>query len=102
MAGSVTEPRWQQLKDQSYSQLLVILAAPSGPPTTAYCSQVKAEYGLTYPVVIDPTGQLKDALALSGNNHHSIVLGAGGEIVLKQQYGIQSEVMITIEEELAK
>ena len=102
MAGSVTEPRWQQFKDQSYSQILVILAGASGPPTTAYCTQIKADYGLTYPVVIDPTGQLKNVLGLSGDSHHSIVLGSGGSIVFNEKYANQMSVDAAIQNTLAQ
>ena len=47
-----------------------------------YCNQVKAQHGLTMPVLIDD-GTIMSTLGITSANHWNIVFGEGGEIVYK-------------------
>lgn len=60
-----------------------------------YCQQKRTQYGLTMPVLIDPT----NALALPDNDI-DIVLERGMGIVLRRQYGPESAVTDAIDEVL--
>ena len=53
-------------------------------PTEAYCQQLRTQYDLTMPVLIDD-GTLMSTLDISPANHWNIVTTKGAEIVFKQQ-----------------
>ena len=91
------ENRYQMYKNQGYKQYLLINAAQSGPPTSTYCAQVRDQYGLTFPVLYDPTGAFTNAYGFAGANEQNLVIKAGGEIVLNKRYASQSEVQQAIE-----
>lgn len=58
-----------------------------GKPSSGVCAQVRAGYGLTMPVLIDPSGTLQSDLQLGGSNHRNVVLTEGMVIHHKQTYG---------------
>lgn len=58
----------------------------AGLPSQGYCNQVKAQHGLTMPVLIDD-GTIMSALGITSANHWNIVFGEGGEIAYKAKGG---------------
>ena len=91
------ESRFQSYKDQGYKQYLLINAGTSGPPTSSYCKQVRDQYGLTFPVLFDPTGAFTQTYGFAGGNEQNLVLKEGGEIVFKGRYSSQNSVKQAIE-----
>jgi hypothetical protein len=57
----------------------------SGPPTLAYCRQVREAFGLTMPVLIDPEGLLQRQYDAPSNSY-SVVMGEGNVIRWRAQY----------------
>ncbi len=57
------------------------------PATSGLCAQIRAAYGLTMPVLIDPSGTIPTDLNLGGKNHRNVVLKEGMLIHHKQTYG---------------
>ncbi|HIN86579.1 MAG TPA: redoxin domain-containing protein [Myxococcales bacterium] len=87
MASSVMEKRYQKYKQYGYQQYLVIQtgAAFGTPATATLCKQLREQYGLTFPVLYDPTGQL--IKTYNGKpNEMNFVTGIGVKLLLKGQY----------------
>lgn len=57
-------------------------------PTAAFCRTVRAQYGLTMPVLYDPNGDYVRTMRIQTQHYH-IVLGPEGEILFKRQYDDQ-------------
>ena len=93
------EQRFQALKDKDYGQVMVISQTGSfGVPTSAYCKEVRSQYGLTFPVLYDPTGQLGGALGYGSNsNDRSTVLSEGMVIEFQGKFANQNSVQGTLE-----
>lgn len=93
------ESRYQMYKSQGYQQYMIIGAASGfgSVPTSTYCKTVRAQYGLTFPVLYDPTGAFKAAYGFFAPNELNVVLDQGGEIVFKGHYSSQSSVQAAIE-----
>jgi len=96
------ESRYQSLKSQGYKQYLLINDGSGAPPTSTYCNQIKAQYGLTFPVLYDPTGVFTSTFGFAGKNEQNLVLKEGGEIVFKGRYSNQSTVLDSIETALGQ
>lgn len=85
------------LGSDDYESLFIIVEDGSyGTPSAAYCDQIKAQYGLTMPVLIDD-GTIVATLGLTSKNHWNIVVGEGAEIVFKSKYK-DAESKVAIEE----
>ena len=82
------ETRYQKYKDQNYKQYLLINepAAFGSPPTATYCKQIRDDYGLTFPVLYDPSGTFTSTFGFAGKNEQNLVLKQGGEIIFKDRY----------------
>lgn len=55
-------------------------------PDSQYCAQVRDAFGLTMPVLYDPTGSALTQFVSGGKNDWSFVLDAAGVTQLKQKY----------------
>lgn len=87
--ASSADAQYEELKalGDDYEALFLIIQDPSSNvPTSAYCNQVRAQHGLTMPVLIDD-GSIMGTLGITGANHWNIVFGEGGEIVYKAKGG---------------
>ena len=88
--ASSADAQYEALKaigGEDYEALFLIIQDPSGGvPTQGYCNQVKAQHGLTMPVLIDD-GTIMSTLGITSANHWNIVFGEGGEIVYKAKGG---------------
>lgn len=93
------EKRYQDYKAQGYKQYLLINDASGfgSKPTSTYCKQIRDMYGLTFPVLFDPTGAFTAAYGFTGSNEQNIVLDEGGVIIYKKRYANQNEVKTVIE-----
>jgi hypothetical protein len=87
VAGTVMEKRYQKFKDDGYQQYLLIQQGSSfgAPATAALCKQIRQKYGLTFPVLYDPTTKLKQ-LYQGKFNEMNYVVGAGAKLLHKGQY----------------
>lgn len=99
----MVEQRYQQYKSQGFETYFVIVENNfgPGPVTPAYCNQVKAQYGLTMPVLyVDDPGPVQKFYGAAGQdgeyNDANMVLSQGGFIHYKSQYVLQSEVEAVI------
>lgn len=72
------------------------------PPTAQYCKQIQAQYGLTMPVLYDPSGALKSTFGWSSVNDQSVVWTLGGELVFKSKYANQNTVDTILEDLLTE
>jgi hypothetical protein len=89
VASSVAEQRYQAFKNQGYQSFFYIAEDGSGQTADAnYCKQIRAQYGLTMPVLYGNFDELA-AIGFTGSvNEWNIVLSQGGKVELKQK-GIQ-------------
>lgn len=88
------EQRYQKYKDLGYQQYMVIgdAAGFGSPPTASYCKQIKQQYGLTFPVLYDPTGKLAAAYGYGAENERNFVFSQGSVIEFIGHYSSQSTV----------
>lgn len=83
------------LRPQGLEALVVITEdGIAGPPSRDYCAGLKAHYGLEVPVLLDPSGKLKDY----GGVGLVLLLQQGGVIVLNQDKPSKTWVEKLIEE----
>ena len=89
MASSVAEQRFQAFKNQGYQAFFYVAEDATGATATAnYCKQIRAQYGLTMPVLYGNFDELS-AIGLTGSpTEWNIVLSQGGLVELKNK-GIQ-------------
>ena len=84
----MAEAQYQELKaigGDTYEAMIVIVEDASfSLPSESYCQQLRTQYGLTMPVLIDD-GTISSALGISPANHWNIVTTTGAEIVFKKQ-----------------
>ncbi len=83
-------------------QYMVIGQTPSATlPDAAYCKQVRAQYGLTFPVLYDPTGVLAQTYQYSSVNERNWVIAEGNELIHFGHYTSQSLIGALIDGLLA-
>jgi len=77
---------WQSHREQGLQALVVVTADSSyDAPTAELCAEVQERYGLTMPVLYDPTGAFASALEVQ-SNAVDIVFSSGVEIEWKGRY----------------
>lgn len=77
---------WQAHRDQGLQALVVVSADASyDAPTAELCAEVKDRYGLTMPVLYDPTGALQEGLDVA-SNAVDVVFSPGVRIEWKGRY----------------
>jgi len=80
------ENLWQRYRDQGLQALVVVSADASyDAPTAELCAEVKERYGLTMPVLYDPTGALQSGLDVP-SNAVDVVFSPGVQIAWKGRY----------------
>ncbi len=99
-------PRWQtgvaERAGESFGAYFVINQDSSfAAPDATYCSGTAEAYGLTMPVLFDPTGGFASALSMATNDS-TMVLGAELTILNKGQYESPTSVFATIDAILAE
>lgn len=101
MAGSVAEQRYQQYKDQGFQTFFYVSETKSGKtPDAAFCKQIRAQYGLTMPVLYGPASALSSIGISLPSNDYNVLIKKGGEIIHFKKGGGQSAVTQKIEAEL--
>lgn len=85
------ESIWQSYRDQGLSGVVVVTADASyDAPTAELCAEVRDRYGLTMPVLFDPTGALPSGLDVR-SNAVNVLFSEGMRIEWKGRYA-ESEV----------
>ena len=97
------EQRWKALGSESYMQFMVISQTPSATlPDATYCKQVRAQYGLTFPVLYDPTGIVAQTYQYGSVNERHWVIGLGNHLIHFGHYTSQSLIAALIDGLLAE
>lgn len=92
------EQRWQAHKDESYLQYIVVAQDPGFEVAgAAYCKQIRAQYGFTFPVLYDPGVSLPPTWGYTSVNEHHWILAPGDVIIHFGKYTSQTllESLIT-------
>jgi peroxiredoxin len=72
---------------EDFEMFVVVTEDAAGKaPTKAYCESIEAKFGLTMPVVYDPTGAVQAGLGLNSPNDWHVVLAPGGKLSVKSKY----------------
>ena len=101
MAGSVAEQRYQQFKDQGYQSFFYVAETNSGQtPDAAYCKAIRAQYGLTMPVLYGPLSILSSMGISGAPNDWNVLIDSGGKLLYRKKGGGQSTITSQIEAEL--
>lgn len=101
MAGSVAEQRYQKYKDQGFQTFFYVSETPQGnPPDAAFCKSVRAQYGLTMPVLYGSASALSSLGISLPSNDYNIVLDKAGKILLHKKGGNQTTITNLIEANL--
>ncbi len=98
VAKDVAEQRWAALKDDDFGFFFVVTAnAAFGPPSAGDCQKAVLDFGLTMPVLYDPTGAIMEALELPSDNDQSLVFAEGMTLKLVSKYADQADVQAVID-----
>ena len=99
----MAEAQYQELKalgGDDYEAMIIIMEDSSfSLPSESYCKQLRTQYGLTMPVLMDD-GTLTSTLGISPKNHWNIVTTEGAEVVYKKKGSNTDSVAKTKLEEL--
>lgn len=83
------------------TSIVIVRQTNSGAPANAdFCKSTKQKFGLTMPVLLDPTGVF--GTPYGDSNGMNIVLDSDLTITFKKKYASDSEVEAAIESALAK
>ena len=61
---------------------------------SAYCNQIKNQYGMTFPVLLDHNHNFKAKMGFSGiPNAWSAIVGDGGKLLYREKYGSKNSAI---------